>query len=70
MPENIAALKSSGFGPLKFHLEMDSAHYYIEHATMLDRTRWAQSLSRARAAHHRQSGGARQLLSRLFARKD
>lgn len=43
-PENVSLLKDNGFGPLLYTIGIESARCYLEHAIVLERTTWAQSL--------------------------
>ena len=42
-PANVSILKDNGFGPLLYTIGIESARCYLEHATALERTAWAQS---------------------------
>jgi hypothetical protein len=44
IPENVAKLRDGSAGPLMYHVGMDSARCYLEHAAALERTEWARSL--------------------------
>ena len=44
IPENVATLRDGGGGSLMYCTGLESARCYLEHATVIKRTQWAQSL--------------------------
>lgn len=44
VPENMALLQSSRFGPLMIGMGLESARCYLEHWQMIERTKWALDL--------------------------
>jgi hypothetical protein len=44
IPENAATLRDGRSGSLMYHVGLDSARCYLEHATVVERTEWARSL--------------------------
>ncbi|KPD15435.1 hypothetical protein ADM96_32685 [Burkholderia sp. ST111] len=44
IPENVATLKNGSRGSLMYHVGLDSARCYLEHATVAERTEWVRSL--------------------------
>ncbi|MFP3644410.1 methyltransferase domain-containing protein [Paraburkholderia sp. SIMBA_054] len=44
LPENVAVLRDGNAGSLMYHAGRDAARSYLEYATVIERTAWAQSL--------------------------
>jgi hypothetical protein len=44
VPENVATLRDGSRGSLMYHVGLDSARCYLEHATVVERTEWVRSL--------------------------
>lgn len=44
VPENVVTLRDGGGGSLMYHVGLDSARCYLEHATVVERTEWVRSL--------------------------